>query len=249
MDVQTKTGRNSIVSAATEVLILLLHLKHYPMDLFLAVIYMISKQTLRNIRIRMLDWFYDLLKSWLSWNTLQWRLQNGCTFFHTIYTFIIDGAEQFCTSSNSLTLDTLFYSTKKGHHSINILIIICPKTKKFLWISPAFPGSFNDDQIVQATRHLWYDLLDSQDYGLEDSEFEGLTQKGIKIHTTPTDCSDPLYKLMSSKRILVENRIADCKDWLALKHEIRLSPKKTEALLASHHKKWVVVAALLNDYK
>jgi hypothetical protein len=198
----------------------------------------------------MLDWFYDHLKNHLSWNTLEWRLKNGCTFFHTIYTFIIDGAEQSCCSSNSLTLETLFYSTKSGHHSLNILIIICPKTRRILWISPAFPGSFNDDQIVCATRHLWYDLLDhTQDCELGDSGFEGLVQKGIKIHTTPTDRNDPLYKLMSSKRILVENRIADCRDWLALKQELRLSPKKTEALLTSHHKKWVIVAALLNDFK
>jgi hypothetical protein len=149
-------------------------LKHYPVDLFLAVIFKLSKQTLRNIRIKMLDWFYDLLKDKLTFNSLQWRLKYGYTFFHTCYTYIIDGAEQRCYSSLSKVLDTLYYSTKKGHHSINILIIISPESHKILWISPAYPGSFNDEDIVKRTKHLLNNQLTSQDYGLGDSGFSGL---------------------------------------------------------------------------
>ncbi len=48
LDTQKIHGRPTALSAASEVLILLLYLKHYPVDLFLAIIYTVSKQTLRN---------------------------------------------------------------------------------------------------------------------------------------------------------------------------------------------------------
>jgi hypothetical protein len=132
--------------------------------------------------------------------------------FNTWYIYIIDGAKQQYYYSSSKLLDILFYSTKKRQHSINILLTISPKTHKILWISPAFPGSFNDKQIVIKTKHLWHDLLSFEDNGFGDSKFDGLDKKRIKIQSTPTDRREPLYKVMASIRAAVENKIADCRN-------------------------------------
>jgi hypothetical protein len=54
---------------------------------------------------------------------------------------------------------------------------------------------------------------------------------------------------MSSVRIRVENKIADCRNWFCLKHEIRIPPKNTENLLSSQHKKWVIISVFNNEYR
>jgi hypothetical protein len=46
------------------------------------------------------------------------------------------------------------------------------------------------------------------------------TKKRIKIQLTPTDRREFLYKVMASIRAAVENKIADCRNWFSLKHEI-----------------------------
>ena len=123
--------------------------------------------------------------------------------FHTLYTYVIDGAEQRCYSSKSGVLDTLHCSILQKRDIIQS------------------PGPFNDETLVEKTKHLWHNYLALLENGIGDSGFNGLQNKGVRIDIVPSDRCDPLYKVVSSYRILVENRISDMQNWFALKHEIR----------------------------
>jgi len=124
-------GRTKIFSIKDEVLLFLLHIRHYPVDVFLA--------------------------SFVTLQTLEWRLRHSCKILHSMYTFVLDGSEQPATGSANPILDTSFYSAKKKKHTVNILVV-ASLNKKILYISPSYPGSVNDIEIVRRTRHLWYDL-------------------------------------------------------------------------------------------
>jgi len=87
----SKIGRPSILSPCDEVLLILLHLRHFPVDCFLAVIMQQSKGTI-----------------------FEWRLDNSVQLHHTRYTFVIDGSEQEVSSSMNPYLDGEFYSSAES---------------------------------------------------------------------------------------------------------------------------------------
>jgi hypothetical protein len=240
-------GRPKIFSIKDEVLLFLLHIRHYPVDVFLASVWYTSKQNIRNIRNRMLDEFCEVLSPFVTLQTLEWRLRHSCKILHSMYTFVLDGSEQPATGSANPILDTSFYSAKKKKHTVNILVV-ASLNKKILYISPSYPGSVNDIEIVRRTRHLWYDLLEKNENGLGDNGFNGLDEDGIQIDSPP-DRNSPAYKIFSSQRIIIENVFADLKDWGVLHDEIRMPVAHKEELLETHNKNWRVVCGLLNKFR
>lgn len=231
-----------------EIIITLLHLRHYPTDALLAVIFQSSEETMRNTWRRGLKWLYNELKSKVSLQSEAWRKKHGQKIFFTTYTFAIDGSEQRVSASSDPLLDPLFYSVKKETHTVNILVVISLKKKKVLWISPSFPGSYNDNDIAKLTRKDWNDVLPSTEWGLGDAGFNRLEVDGIRI-TTPGKDGDELNKIISSKRIYVENTFADLKDWRALKDPLRMKMTNKDELLKIHNMYWTIVAVFHNEYK
>jgi len=90
---ESKPGRPLELNPCNEVLLFLLFLRHYPVELFLAVIFQTSQSTVNRTKERMLSWFYDLLKERLSFKSFEWRMDHAAKFFETFYTFIADGGE------------------------------------------------------------------------------------------------------------------------------------------------------------
>lgn len=168
---QVQAGPPQVLSAADEMMLFLLHLRHYPVDIFLAAIFSVAKSTASSTHRKMLNWFYLLLKHHISLQTLDWRIRDGVKIFYSLYTYILDGTEQPTQSSGDPVLDTEFYSAKKGQHSVNILIIISTKMGRILYISPSFPGSISNAKIVLRTQCFWYEKFVIIEYGLSDLGF------------------------------------------------------------------------------
>src|SRR5947209_7930339 len=89
----SNTGWPLLLSPLQEVVFLLLYLRYAFVDIFLASLFQISHATSQRTRIRMVDFFYSLLKSRLTLHTLDWRLEHSVQMFHRKYTFILDGFE------------------------------------------------------------------------------------------------------------------------------------------------------------
>jgi hypothetical protein len=244
----TSKGRPLMLEPEDELLLLLIWLRHSLVDILLSSIFDISKRTATHVRQRMLKWFYNLLKDRLLLQDLDFRLANSTQMFYTTYTFVVDGTEQGVSGSKNPFINTLFYSAKKAKHTINILIVATAKGKKILYISPSYPGSYNDNTITRLTRKEWLDKFHPSETGLGDNGFDGLRQDGIKIDTPPSH-EEEIYKLFSSRRIVIENVMADLKDWRALKGEMRMKAKNKEKLLKTHHMMYTVVAVFLNDFR
>lgn len=98
-------------------------------------------------------------------------------------TWIVDGSEQSIVSPCDSVKNTRFYSVKKGKCTVNILIIINIQTKQILYLSPSYPGSINDGEIIHKTVNEWHVNFEDDEYGLGDSGFNGFNDIGVRIVT------------------------------------------------------------------
>lgn len=181
-----KIGRARALSALDEVLLLFVHLRHHLVDSFASVLFEVSHQTYANVRNAMEDWFYQVLSPRLSLGSAEERLANGVQTFHDTYMFLMDGCEQKVLGSDNPFTDTSFYSIKKGSPTINKVAVVHIRTGRFLWLSPSFPGAYNDQVIAEACQHLWHDKLHPLENGLGDSSFDGLRAKGMRVDGPPS---------------------------------------------------------------
>ena len=104
-------------------------------------------------------WFYDTLKTYISLQTLEWRLEHLMELFTQTYTFALDGSEQQVVVSNKGWLNTRFFSGKKGKCTINILLVVLTKGKRTLYLSPLCPGSSNDPEILHTIYKKYFTKL------------------------------------------------------------------------------------------
>jgi len=148
---RNKIGRPHALTPLEEVLFLLLYLRHYPVDGFIGLAFLLPPGSVARVRERMLDWFHTVLKHKVAFNSLHERLQHSVSFFYNVFTWVIDGSEQGVAGCGHKAKDTLFYSAKKGKHTVNILIII-DLNGFILYISPSFPGLYADEHLVEKTQ-------------------------------------------------------------------------------------------------
>lgn len=241
-----KRGRPTKLPCQEEVLLFLLHFRHYPVDVFMGAIFGINKQTANNITSRMTKKFYKILQPSISLKTYNWRIDNSCTFFHTQYTFIVDGSEQGVAKSKLPVQDGSFYSTKKCKHTINILLVVSVESRKLLYLSPSYPGSINDPKIVENTKTKWLDLLEPNEYGIGDSIFK--FDESIHIHPPPSDERSTLYSDWCRKRVPVENYIENIKNFRACKDPLRMPISgRDEEILKVHNMNWHIGAGFVNE--
>jgi hypothetical protein len=230
--------------------IFLIFFRQYPVLRFLSVIFQVSKQTLSNIIARIREFLYEKLKEKVSFGTREWRDRNSVKMVHALFTFAVDGTEQELAYPpiGDAILDTEFYSTKSGQHSINTLLFVSLPRKdksRILGISPSFPGGTTDYNLTVRTADWWRTQISDSELGFADSGFNGLVDKGYPIITTPMQHND-LYKEMSHFRICAENRIADLKTFRALSDRFRFPTQDKVELLKVHHQYYVIGAALVN---
>jgi hypothetical protein len=82
---------------------------------------------------------------------------------------------------------------------------------------------------------------------LKDNKFDGLDVYGIKIDIFGG--RDSFYQIFSQKRILIENLIANLKDWRALKELMKVKVKNNKQLLEIYHMQWTIVAIFHNNFR
>lgn len=242
-------GAPYLLSPTDEMLLFLLFLRHHLADCLLAVMFDVSYQTVWNVRKRVTEYMFNEYRHLITLKDAEWRKENGISIFGQKFTWVADGSEQpvLAPRTNSLGLNTYFFSTKKGKSTINILIIINIQTKKVLYLSCSVGGSINDNELVRKTKEEWHSKFNEDEHGLGDLGFTGLEDADVRIVTPVGERHDPMNKVISSYRIRVENVIADLKNWHALDYQLRMKTKNKEKVLAFHNQLWHIAAAFVNE--
>jgi hypothetical protein len=240
--------RRTSFSPDDELILILLFIRHYPVDVLLAFMMRFTKRQAQAIRVRVLQWAYPELHPLLSLQTAAFRRSNGATIFGRHFTFIFDGTEQRVFSSKDVVLDTRFFSGKKGQSSITIQVTISIDGT-FLHLSPSFPGSVHDREIAIISRANWYDYFEDDEWGLGDNGYDGLEDADWRVLTPPRQLN-AIYKLIAHYRIRVEQKIEELKNYRVCKEQLRtpytLDP---EGLLTFHNQMYTIVAVLINEFR
>ena len=107
---------------------------------------------------------------------------------------------------------------------------------EILWLSPSYPGSFNDNIIIRDTKDQWFSMFDKSEWGLGDSGFSGMDEEFRII--TPPPVRNSLYSLISSKTIKVEMVFENVKNWRCCREQLRYSTTGNHEydILSIHHK-------------
>ena len=119
-----KVGHPVSISSAEEVIIFLLHFRHYFTPFVLAVFARLTSKVIEGCIQRMRPWFYDKLNHNINMESYDWRVEHGIKFFHDTFTCSIDGSEQPCVSSSKRFTNDRFFSAKKSQASINKLVLV-----------------------------------------------------------------------------------------------------------------------------
>lgn len=233
------------LSPEEEVLLIFLHLRHYIIDDLCALFLLVSHEVVTITRERVLPWFYDLVQHQINVGTIEERLSSGVTILDTLFTFILDGSEQFVFgSSSSVFTDTRFFSGKKDNHSINKLIVI-DMNGKILWMSASFPGSNNDHAVVIKELKKFLAQISPSEHGIGDQGFKGLFAE-FRIAATPKRGNE-LFRVMSHWRVRVENKFEDIKNWRCTRDELRIPPSKEAKILKVHDQYWTIIGVIVDD--
>lgn len=174
---EKKQGRKLRLAPLEEIFLLFIFFRHFPVDILLGSIFDLKERTAGNSRKRILPWFYDTVKHRITHNNIAERMRHSTQLFHHIYTFAIDGSEQPIHSSKNPFANSRYYSTKKGWHSVNI-VVICDLTGKIIWISPAFPGSYNDAEVCKKTAPSLQWIF--KEWGFGDKGFVGVEYRCLR---------------------------------------------------------------------
>ena len=160
-----------------------------------------------------------------------------------ICTYIIDGSEQPVRCPKNKIMEGLFYSSKKGWHSINILVRIA-FNGVILGLSPSHPGSINDNELLKRDRHWRRKNLRLYEYGIGDGGFKGLTQHKI---IAPPPRFTPRHAAFAHYRIKVENAIANIKNFAITSAKLRIPLNSKQNILDFHQKAWVIASVFVNN--
>jgi len=241
---QQHIGRPPKLPPEAEIILVITFLRHHLVDVLLSALFGIQTNTTRHIRQRMLNFLYTTLKNRLSLGTSEQRRKHGVMVLDSMITFILDWSEQPVLSSNNAVYDSLFYSTKKKQHSINVLLVMDPKGK-VLYLSPSYPGAVGDSDIVKATKKDWCEKLAKWEWGFGDQGFRGLEDLRLQAAVKTNRAS---FRAFSSIRIAVEMKFEQIKNWRAAREQIRIPTEQKENLLMHHHMVWTIVTVLTNEF-
>ena len=159
------------------------------------------ESTIKRNRDCLLDFLYKISAPRISFGSLAQRLEAGAKLWGDCFTFIMDGSEQAVVNSSDDLTDSKFYSVKKSRSTINVVVII-GFSGKILWLSPSYPGSYNDNVIIRKHKDEWFLQLDDSEWGLGDSGFS-IMDEDFRIICPPSYRND-LYKMISRFRIKIE---------------------------------------------
>jgi hypothetical protein len=241
-------------SASDEIIVHLFHLKQYTSIEVLVLLLScfsqsyVDEKTIRNINERTGDWMYRLVSQSIKFGNLAWRLQRAKKLWNYLVTFCVDGSEQEVFSPEDPLMEALFFSPKKGKHTI-VLVAIVSLDGYVMYISPSFPGCSHDPIILESASSVdnWHTNFRNFEWGLGDTIFSQLYNKGYHIINSEGNCGE-WNRYHSHLRIIVEQLFGWLKTFNILNARLRILPSAYQRLLIEHNKNWVKVAGLHNLY-
>lgn len=239
------TSTNAHSSILPQVMCFFIHFRHYSVHSLMAHMFNINQSTSHHIITRLRNHFYNYFKPFVNIGTDESRMNDSFMYYNDHITFILDGTEQPIHSTDNIYKEGQYYSSKKKQHSITLLIVISP-SGRILYISPCMYGCVNDFELMYRSVYHWYCWFMLIEAGLGDRGFNGLREYGINIYCPITDHTSPIYKAHARKRIKIEMRIADFKDFSILKLPIREHIIADSPLLNEHSKNWMIGGGILN---
>eukprot|EP01119_Soliformovum_irregulare_P015708 TRINITY_DN445_c0_g1_i6.p2 TRINITY_DN445_c0_g1~~TRINITY_DN445_c0_g1_i6.p2 ORF type:complete len:259 (-),score=55.05 TRINITY_DN445_c0_g1_i6:168-944(-) len=245
---EEKQQRQLLYTPADEVVLFLIHFRHYPYDILLSSMFTGCKQTVNSTRHRMQEWFFIILSPELSWGSPESRLADGAVAFFDddmVLAFLVDGSEEGVKGSQDPTTDLLTWSNKKKQPSVTALVFTA-LNGRVLGIGESRFGSDNDDVLLTEEPIKWKESLSPKEFGFGDSAFN--KHQHLQVYTIRNQGS--LHRHFSHYRIRIEISIGKIKKFGAASSIIRMIVQgNEEAVLRHHHQVWVIGAVFVNRYK
>jgi len=133
---------------------------------------------------------------------------------------------------NSLTISN--FSLERKESTVNTIAFVSAKSRRILHFSPTVGGSMNDPALTSKYSTDWMkELALENERGLGDSIFEKMGD--LPIDRVP-EKSAAGYKEFCGARFIVENVIAELRDWKVLKYPIRSSLRNPEKITERYNK-------------
>jgi hypothetical protein len=246
-ELSSSPGPSLLLSPSDEIVLFLIHHRHYIPDILLAATFQICKSTANRTHHRIRHWMYQLLKPEISFYDLRWRIDHGgILFWNQLFTFIVDGSEQQVLSSDNTIQNGLHYSTKKSWSSLNIVLWVS-LDGHIMHLSQSYPGGKNDDSVLKMRNEQhWIHYLEPHESGFGDSGFDGFEQ--WRIFSVPPVRND-LYSRVAHYRIMVEQTIEKIKNFGSCGDVLRFAiAQQPDDSKRFHQESWTIAAAFINRY-
>lgn len=186
----------------------------------------------------------------VSMRTPRFRLNKMAYLGEAKITLILDCSEQKIQRATDERVQEMFYSGKKGFHSLSILLGCAPDGFIY-FLSPSHPGSLNDMNIANINCEMFSEL-EQEEWVLGDAGFVGIEEMYSKCILPRKGKVDREAKNFNTKisklRIVVENVFAHLQDWNICKHVYRAHSSNEELIQKEHNTIWRVVSALFNKF-
>lgn len=251
-DSKCSHNAKSSLSSTSLLILTLLWFKYDIPDIFLGFLFHICRRTAGNYRHEGIDLLFGILCPLITMKDSAWRVDHGIEIHGDFVTIVLDGSEQPCSQPNDPFLNTEFYSTKKGHHSCNILVGCSPSGNRILFVSNSYPGSVDDRAAVKkesddSRNPPFASFLKENEFCLGDEGFTGLWEYG-KISVMGNTKFE--HSKLASVRIRIENVFSKLKKFRCLREKIRIPVDKkndTDYILREHRKRWIIGCGFINS--
>jgi hypothetical protein len=122
LSLSNHSGTATILSPAAQILVYILHLRHYTKSLFAAVYFNVSRTTINDTINILASFFFTLLAPLIFFGTYEERQEAGFCYFNKYITYICDGSVQKIYSTKNLPMEENFFSGKNHQHAISLLV-------------------------------------------------------------------------------------------------------------------------------
>lgn len=257
--------------------LVLIFLRQYPTEFFLASIFDVSQSTVSRVLSEGLTILATIMDKHLTWPSFSSRLTDAVTIRGECITIVLDGVEQSIFAPVLKILDQIFFSGKKHRHTITKLFGVSP-SGRVIHIGPSLPGSSSDLQQYYNENNMVHQKLQKNEAICADAGFIGLQEhhklvapfEGSTIESTFKSALNPIStnfsiefpsatqaelkkfnKEVAKHRTVVENVFSHIKGWKVCDQRLRIAGllADPDKLLHWHDKIWRICAGFVNRYE
>lgn len=218
---QIVLSRNTTSMTKEEALMLfLIHYRHGLSIRVMSWLFDVCPKTVTNIINDVTEDMYKWAQTKITMASWSERDMDSVRFRNKTIVVMLDGTEQRVQRPKSKDYDRLVYSGKKKQHSFTLLLV-CSPTGKIYFISPSYPGSYNDASLMNMRENFFWRDFEKDEYIAADKGFIGLnnlhhclTPIKKKSKDEPlTDAQETYNHEFSAHRCIVENVFSRIKQW------------------------------------